>query len=1218
MLKRYPLIMVVFLLAILYVLPLHSQDNPSITQESQSDSIFVQENRPLSNALAKQESAAGDVKDPVIKDNTIDLSIHPGETLTKTSVYIGSGRFEPYYVVDIKEKPSYISYSTDRVYRSYSNYNPVGTQRVDFTIKAQASAPTGNFRVVVDYKFHYGAGSYTTLTLTINGSVIDTEPPPVADFSGSPRTGNTPLTVNFTDNSSGSITSRSWDFGDGSSSTSTSPSHTYSNVGNYTVKLTVTGPGGSNTKTRTDYITVTAPSLVADFSGTPLSGQAPLEVQFTNNSSGEINGYYWDFGDGTTSTRSNPKHVFESAGSFRINLTVMGPGGNDTKIKDDYIIVTEAAPVADFSGSPRSGNAPFAVTFTDNSSGSITSRLWDFGDGSTSTSTNPSHTYSNTGTFTVKLTVTGPGGSNTKTRSGYISVTNAAPAADFSGSPLSGNAPLAVTFTDNSSGSITSRLWDFGDGSTSTLTNPRHTYSNTGTFTVKLTVTGPGGSNTKTRSGYVSVTNAGPVADFSGSPTSGSAPLTVTFTDNSSGSITSRLWDFGDGSTSTSTNPNHTYSSNGIYTVKLTITGPGGSHTETKQNYINVGDQSSDMGGTYEDVHITYSFYIAGGAVRIDAWAYKDWTIIQNGSSIEVNGYSGTIDANNHFSVEGRLVGESGGTQNYSGTFDPNQNRISGTFTGTVARIGTDGLKYIDTISNGAFSGIKSSDLNADFIADKTSGAPPLEVYFTDKSTGDITSYLWEFGDGQTSTEKNPTHTFQSTGIFTIKLTVTGPAGSKTKTRTNYITVTNPIIPVANFVGSPTTGSSPLTVQFSDLSTGTITSRLWDFGDGQSSTEKNPSHTFQTEGSYTVRLVVTGPGGTRTKVRTDYIIVSNTAPNMIQNPEFNQEMANWYTYVDPRDAQYYLSIDRTSILSGVNSLKVDVRKSGTVDWYITVHTMNMAIQKNEYYKIQFKAKLIGAKSKRYRMSFQQSGDPWTTYGELTSSLNDSTENYGPFYIKANTTDSYARFNFFFGDEAMSNFFIYLDQVSVSRCEYIEPEAKFTVTPVSGNAPLEVSFNNESTGLINSRQWIFGDGGKSYERNPTHIYEEDGTYDVTLLIWDANGKRAQLKMEGCVTVGTTAVENENNGYLVDNYSLMQNYPNPFNPVTSISFTLPSSEHVTLTVFNAIGEVMDVLVNGNMSAGEHRVQWDASQMVAGVYFYHIQAGAFSDVKKSVLMK
>lgn len=165
-------------------------------------------------------------------------------------------------------------------------------------------------------------------------------------------------------------------------------------------------------------------------------------------------------------------------------------------------------PVAAFSGTPTSGYAPLTVVFTDASTNNPTSWAWTFGDGGTSTAQNPSHTYTAAGTYTVTLTASNAYGSDSETKTGYITVTTQPtnpPVAAFSGTPTSGDVPLTVVFTDASTNNPTSWSWTFGDGGTSTAQNPSHTYTTAGTYTVVLTATNAYGSDSETKTGYITV-----------------------------------------------------------------------------------------------------------------------------------------------------------------------------------------------------------------------------------------------------------------------------------------------------------------------------------------------------------------------------------------------------------------------------------------------------------------------------------------------------------------------------------------------------------------------------------------------------------------------------------------------------------------------------------------------------------------------------------------
>jgi PKD repeat protein len=181
------------------------------------------------------------------------------------------------------------------------------------------------------------------------------------------------------------------------------------------------------------------------------------------------------------------------------------------------------------------------------------------------------------------------------------------PVADFTATPTSGTAPLTVNFTDQSTNNPTSWQWDFGDGNTSTQQNLTHTYNNAGTYSVTLTATNSYGSNIKTKNGYITVSNSGnsPVANFIATPTSGTAPLTVNFTDQSTNTPTSWQWDFGDGGTSTQQNPSHAYNNAGNYTVTLTATNVYGSDSENKTGYITVTSGGGGGGATLDWVNVS-------------------------------------------------------------------------------------------------------------------------------------------------------------------------------------------------------------------------------------------------------------------------------------------------------------------------------------------------------------------------------------------------------------------------------------------------------------------------------------------------------------------------------------------------------------------------------------------------------------------------------------
>ncbi|MEE8391923.1 MAG: PKD domain-containing protein, partial [Anaerolineae bacterium] len=247
-----------------------------------------------------------------------------------------------------------------------------------------------------------------------------------------------------------------------------------------------------------------------DFTASPVSGSAPLNVQFTDTSTGTVDAWAWDFGDGITSTLQSPAHAYTTTGVYTVSLTVSGPGGGDLLVRPNYITVTGVVsePQVDFVGSPRSGDAPLAVQFTSVVTGTVTAYGWNFGDGGVAYTANPTHTYQSAGSFGVTLMVTSTGGTATESKPGYITV-NAppgAPTATFSANVTQGTAPLTVTFTAVTSGTVEHWRWGFGDGGTA-FTGPvvSRVYVTTGTFDVSLTVSNTYGSFTVGKPGYITV-----------------------------------------------------------------------------------------------------------------------------------------------------------------------------------------------------------------------------------------------------------------------------------------------------------------------------------------------------------------------------------------------------------------------------------------------------------------------------------------------------------------------------------------------------------------------------------------------------------------------------------------------------------------------------------------------------------------------------------------
>ncbi|OQB64749.1 MAG: PKD domain protein [Bacteroidetes bacterium ADurb.Bin141] len=341
---------------------------------------------------------------------------------------------------------------------------------------------------------------------------------PIADFTGTPLTGCNTLNVTFTDASLNTPTSWTWSFPGGVPNTfsgATPPAIFYGAPGSYSVTLTVSNAFGSNSITKTNYVTVNnCPAPTADFTASPLTICEGSSVQFVDMSSDSPTSWSWTFPGGTpgTSTAQNPLITYSTGGVYNVTLTATNAYGNNTITKNNYITVNVCppAPVAAFSATPTTLCAGGTVAFTDLSTNSPTSWSWTFTGGTplSSVAQNPTITYNTPGTYAVTLTATNSGGSNTVTMSGYITVNLcSAPVVSFSGFPTTVCAGQSVTFVDQSTNVPSSWSWTFTGGTpaASAVQNPVITYATAGTYNVSLTASNAFGSNSSTQTNYINV-----------------------------------------------------------------------------------------------------------------------------------------------------------------------------------------------------------------------------------------------------------------------------------------------------------------------------------------------------------------------------------------------------------------------------------------------------------------------------------------------------------------------------------------------------------------------------------------------------------------------------------------------------------------------------------------------------------------------------------------
>lgn len=747
--------------------------------------------------------------------------------------------------------------------------------------------------------------------------------------------------------------------------------------------------------------------------------------------------------------------------------------------------VLHAQLTAGFSVNKTEGCSPLVVQFKDESLGNPTSWRWDLGNGTVSFLQNPAATYFNPGTYPIKLVVSNGLLSDSLTKSGYITV-NATPVAKFISTDSTGCFPLTVNFTDQSSvadGSISSWLWDFGDGNTSGLQNPQHTYTNQGRFNVSLQVrSNKGCLQSITKLNYIVLDN-GVKGSFSiGNSTNCRPPTPISFTNTSTGTGTlTYQWLFGDGGTSTQTNPTHTYNAPGTYTVKLIVRNNAGcTDTIEKLNAITIGTVSA---------------------------AFTNPAIVCAGNYFTINNTSNPTPASSLWTF---------GNGNTSTALNPLvMYPLPGNYT---IKLRSNFGACADSVTHSIQVLPKPT---AGFSATNTlSCKPPLTVPFTATASG-ATSYKWFFGDGDTSSLANPSHTYTSFGSFNVTLVVTNAAGcTDTLVKNRFVNIENTN---ASFIQLPQQGCVPYTYTPAIIVNGpdTLVSYQWFFGDGASSTARNPSHTYTSPGTYTVKLIYTTSGGCTDSVeRVNAIRVG-------QKPIIS------FSALPPFACAF-------------QTIRFTDNSTGADQWFWEFGDGGISTQKNPGHIYQdtgwFSVRLTvwnnGCSDTLTIPNYIYIKPPIAKFTDSSSCSNKFTRWF--------TDKSIGATSWFwnFGDGSTSTIKdpshtyvssgIYIVSLTVKNdtCEHTvnkqvliiaeSPDFSASDTVICKGNGITFTAARGNGGFIGGFQWDFGDGISSGQPVTQHFYAASGIYSVRLIITDLNGCRDTLTRNQYIRVnGPTA-------------------------------------------------------------------------------------------------
>ena len=612
--------------------------------------------------------------------------------------------------------------------------------------------------------------------------------------------------VEFNNQSFGDSLSFYWEFGNFQTSTEEDPGIVYFEQANfdttYVITLTVSNPCGSSVY---QSLIVVHPIPNINFGLVPLTDCSPVMVDFANSSSGSATAYFWDFGNGNTSTEQFPEtEAFFTDSLFSIyTITLIGSNscGSDTAIVD--LLVESANVVAAAEVSINNGCAPLSVEFTNYSSPTATID-WDFGDGNSSSLAEPSHTYTEPGNYLVIQYASSDCGYDTT-----VFNINVYPAPEVSfehDENVCGGQTIEFTnLAINTSG----HFWDFGDGDTSLLTNPIHTYDTAGVYLVTLTGISIFNQCPATYTSEITVLDL-PTSDFEPSTTFGCAPLEVSFSNNSNNALFYE-WDFGDGNTTIDDNPTHTFLEAGTYEVTL---------------------RATDINGCFDD--------------------YTIYNVIVQPQPISDFSYTRNSDCGLPVSFNFQNISEGG--IDYEWSFGDGS---TSTFTDPEHIYTEVGIYEVSLISFNQFSCSDTFNLSfeiyelteASLEISSMSGCEPVEVTFSNNSSN-TNQYLWDFGDNTTSEESEPTHLYDRAGSYPVQLIASLDGICPDTFHLSELVEVYPT-PVANFEAIEVGGDG--TYEMTNLSLHSD-NYFWEFSDAATSIEENPTHRFNTNGVHQIYL----------------------------------------------------------------------------------------------------------------------------------------------------------------------------------------------------------------------------------------------------------------------------------------------------------------------------------------------------------------------------